>query len=292
MTLDWLQSWAALPVAEGESRAQAAARWNAQLTGRMDLIKVGPAALALRREPWDCAQLGIEAGKIELFTCPDPVTGEAVLEEALRLARSRGLKHLASRIDSRDYPAAAALGRAGFSLVDAVVTLSLRRGPQIPSPEHPVRRAIAQDADALAALGGEALSTPGDSFNRYLNDPRLPPGSARRVYAEWARTSIAGPAADLTLVLEEAEELLGFLTLAGPKEGLARVPLNAVSRRARGRGIYRSLVRAGLTEAFNRGAERVEIVTQLQQLAVQRTWYGLGAVPVGSSFSFHVMLKP
>jgi hypothetical protein len=112
----------------------------------------------------------------------------------------------------------------------------------------------------------------------------------REVYSYWARTSLGGPAADLTFVMEEEGALAGFLTLVLPRDGVAKVPLNAVDARWRGRGIYGTLVRAGLAEAWKHGAERVEVVTQLQQLAVQRTWWRLGGAAQSSSMTWSLWL--
>lgn len=291
MKRDWLLRWLALPIGPSQRREDAASAFSAGLDARgAGLVESGAAAVALRSEPWDSERFGFRAGKLELLACLDAAAGLEVVRTAVARARDAGLVHLACRVDSRDYPACGALAAAGFYLVDSVVTLSLERGAAIPAPRVPIRRAVEADAAQLERLSAETFSTRGDSYNRYLNDPNLPVEAVRRVYGHWARTSIGGPAADLTLVTCEADALTGFLTLKLPSEGVARVPLNAVDRRWRGRGLYSDLVRAGVREAFAAGADRVEVVTQLQQSAVQRAWHRLGAAPAGSAFSWHAWL--
>ena len=273
--LHWLQQWLPLPVRPGEPRAAAAVRFAQSLdacAASGTLVEGPGGVVCVRREPWDCERLGLEAGKLEHLAVADAEAGALLVERALQRAREQALVHLSCRLDSRDYPGAGALRRTGFDLVDLVVTLGLDLTSPPATAPAAVRRATAADADALAELSGRAFSTRGDSYNRYLNDAGLPPAAAREVYGHWARTSIAGPAADLTLLIEESGQLAGFLTLCLPADGVARVPLNAVDSRFRNRGLYRQLVLAALGEAGAAGARRIEITTQLQQAAIQRTW--------------------
>jgi predicted N-acetyltransferase YhbS len=250
------------------------------------LVEGEGGVVAVRREAWDCERLGLEAGKLEVLLARSEPGGRELVRRAVEKARALGLHHLTCRLDSRDYVGAAALQGAGFTLRDLLVTLAITR-PSQPEPfPTGVRHATERDAERLAELSARCFSTPGDSYNRYLNDPHLPRAGVREVYAYWARTSLGGPAADLTLVVEEEGELAGFLTLVLPRDGVAKVPLNAVDPRWRGRGLYGTLVRAGLAEAWKHGAERVEVVTQLQQLAVQRTWWRLGGAAQSSSMTW------
>jgi predicted N-acetyltransferase YhbS len=292
--VEWLEGWACLPVPPEGSRREAAERLVRDLERRREagqLVEGEGGVVAVRREAWDCDRLGLEAGKLEVLLARSEQGGRELVRRAVEKARAQGLVHLTCRLDSRDYTGAAALQGAGFTLRDLLVTLAVTR-PAEPTTEMPsgVRLATERDADRLAELSARCFSTPGDSYNRYLNDPHLPLAGVREVYSYWARTSMGGPAADLTFVVEEEGELAGFLTLVLPRDGVAKVPLNAVDARWRGRGLYRTLVRAGLAESWKRGAWRVEVVTQLQQLAVQRTWWRLGGAAQSSSMTWSLWL--
>lgn len=287
--VEWLEAWPCLAVPPEGSRREAAERLVRDLERRREagqLVEGEGGVVAVRREAWDCERLGLEAGKLELLLARSEQGGRELLQRAVEKARAQGLVHLTCRLDSRDYTGAAALQGAGFCLRDLLVTLAVTRPTEPAQPPTGVRRATERDVERLAELSARCFSTPGDSYNRYLNDPHLPLAGVREVYAYWARTSLGGPAADLTLVVEEEGELAGFLTLVLPREGVAKVPLNAVDARWRGRGLYRTLVQAGLAEAWKHGARRVEVVTQLQQLAVQRTWWRLGASAQSSSMTW------
>jgi GNAT superfamily N-acetyltransferase len=287
--VEWLERWPGLPVSPEGSRREAAERLVRELERRREagqLVEGEGGVVAVRREAWDCERLGLEAGKLELLLARSEQGGRELVHRAVEKARAQGLVHLTCRLDSRDYTGAAALQGADFTLRDLLVTLAVTRPPEPEAFPAGVRRATEQDVEKLAELSARCFSTPGDSYNRYLNDPHLPQAGVREVYAYWARTSLGGPAADLTFVVEEEGELAGFLTLVLPREGVAKVPLNAVDARWRGRGLYRTLVKAGLAEAWKHGARRVEVVTQLQQLAVQRTWWRLGGAAQSSSMTW------
>lgn len=256
-------------------------------------LSVDGATVVLRREPWDCAQLGLESAKVEHLEARDAASAEAVVRRAVAEAKARGYVHLASRVDTGDRLGTRALQAAGFRLVDTVVHLAVTpkafKGPVPDVAGLTLRWATAGDADALGELSARAFSDPAATFNRYLNDPRLTPEQVRRVYFTWGRTSVGGPAADATLVVMDGARLAGYLTLKHPDvSGKARVPLNAVDDAYRGKGLYRWLVSEAARRMFERGATKLEVTTQLQQLAVQKTWWQLGGALEGSSYSFHL----
>ncbi len=257
----------------------------------------GMASVRLRREPWDCTQLRIEAAKVEELTAPDAASGLKVVQLALEHARQQRFQHLAARVPSLDRTSVLILQRAGFELVDTVLhfALAMVEPPIAQVSESPltIRWGTSNDIRALGDLASAAFSDPTSSYNRYLNDPGFTSEQVRRVYSTWASTSVGGPAADSTLTAWAGSRLAGFITLKHPDaNGVARVPLNAVSPDFRGQGLYRHLVIRAAQAMHKRGATRLEVTTQLQQLAVQRTWWGLGAQAFGSSYSFHRWLEP
>ncbi len=265
------------------------------MTTREDRIElaVDGATIVLRREPWDCAQLGLESAKLERLSTRDAAAALAVVRRAVAEAKARGFVHLASRVDTGNRAGARALQAAGFQLVDTVVHLSIARGAfegtAVAVPGFTLRWATAEDADAIGELCAEAFSDPAASFNRYLNDPRLGRQQVRRVYFTWGSTSVGGPASDSTLVVTQGARLAGCLTLQRPDaSGTARVPLNAVDGSFRGRGLYRWLVVEAARRMFEQGAARLAVTTQLQQRALQKTWWRLGGALDGSSYSFHL----
>jgi ribosomal protein S18 acetylase RimI-like enzyme len=256
-----------------------------------ELFEVDGAAVTLRREPWDCAQLSVETAKVEGLKATSDESAIAVVAKALAAARGR-FALLASRIAATDLRGARALQANRFLHVDTVVNLALvpeRFRAASHASGVTIRWATAADAAAIGALSADAFSDPSASFNRYLNDARLTREQVRQVYFVWGNTSVGGAAADATLTAWDGTALVGFLTLKNQNaEGTARVPLNAVATTHRGRGIYRALVVHAAEHVFKQGAKRLEVTTQLQQLAVQRTWLQLGGSLEGANYSFHL----
>lgn len=248
------------------------------------------AEVALRREPWDCAQLGLESAKIENLRAPNDEAATKVVRAAVEAAKKSGFVHLASRLAVTDRRGQRALQAVGFQHVDTVVNLALTPASFRPAAQViDARWATAADAEAIGQLSADAFSDPVATFNRYLNDPRLTVAQVRKVYFVWGSTSVAGAAADATLTTWDGTKLVGFLTLKQANaEGVARVPLNAVADSHRGKGLYRALVSQAATHVFANGAKRFAVTTQLQQLAVQRTWLQLGGSLEGANYSFHL----
>lgn len=254
-------------------------------------LRVRGARVSLRREPWDCDRLGFEAAKVENLIANGEQAARSVVALALKEARKQRYRLLTCRLETSDRVGNAVLPSLGFYLVDTTLLIELaRRATRMPAG---VRLATAGDARELAKLSADAFSDPKSSFNRYLNDPHLSRKAVRDVYGVWAATSMAGPAADVTFVTEQRGKLTGFITLVLPKtDGVATVPLNAVVPEQRGKGLYGRLVAAALAHAWRHGAKKVRIRTQLQQLAVQRAWYRLGATPIGSTHTWNAWLSP
>jgi hypothetical protein len=253
-------------------------------------IVVSGGSAKLRREPWDCDRLGVETAKVENLVVAHGAAGQALSLEIVRIGRVEGFTLLASRVNTEERRVASCLQLGGFRLVDTVLTLecSTAASAALSAPAgYSVRTAIAADREALGELAADAFTNPNDTFNRYLNDTFLPMSAVRDVYRTWVVTSIEGPAAHLTLAVEHQNEPIAFNTLSFSPQGCAKVGLNAVRSEHRGRGLYRLLVEESLREARSRGNQRISIVTQLQQLAVQHVWLKLGAAPVAAAHSFH-----
>lgn len=137
---EWFERWEALPLKAGQDRRAAALELRSELerrAGQGELIVENDALAVLRREPWDCDRLGLEAAKLDGLVIQRPQAGRALLEAALASARKKGFVHLCARLDTRDRLGPRALQEAGFYLVDTAVTLGLDKPSSWPEPEPP-----------------------------------------------------------------------------------------------------------------------------------------------------------
>lgn len=105
------------------------------------------------------------------------------------------------------------------------------------------------------------LAMTSGSYSRFKLDPQMPHACFEALYRTWIRRSTAREIADEVLVAGEEGKIQGMVTIriAG---SAAHIGLIAVEAAARGKGLGRTLIRAAECWAFDRGAERMEVVTQ------------------------------
>lgn len=159
----------------------------------------------------------------------------------------------------------------GFELKDVRVTLA-RSGaaaPLRPLPAVPTRPFVPSDLASLEALARVSF---GDT--RFFFDTNFDRAAAAELYAIWLRQSCVSQT-DGVFVAEGSGGPCGFITCV-LRDTVGQIGLVAVDRRASGRGVGRALVDAALVWFAERGANRVEVVTQGRNIAAQRLYQGAG----------------
>jgi ribosomal protein S18 acetylase RimI-like enzyme len=278
--------------------------------------EVDEAIVGWRRLAFDSEALGVGAARVDVVApppadppfiesavrgddAPSPPLGEQAVEAmaaALRRARANaladGAPHLVGRVDARALEKSWAFERAGFALVDGLLTFARRinardadHAPPAPAGVT-IRTAGPADADRIAA---EATFY----WDRFHADPVLPAGAADRLHATWVRNSCLGTAAHVVWVAEDEAGVLGFTTgwldpLVRDSLGLPTVTLVlvATSARARRRGIARALAAHAIHWAAQEGLAAVEVGTQLRNIAAARTYESAGFRLVATSLTF------
>lgn len=124
----------------------------------------------------------------------------------------------------------------------------------------------------------EAIAIQAGAFSRFFIDPRIPQGKGVDLYRIWLARSLAREIADDVLVIREADQVLGLVTLGG-KRGRGDIGLLAVRDTARGKGYGRTLVHSAQRWFGSRGFAASQVVTQGANLA---------ACSLYSSCGFHV----
>jgi len=114
--------------------------------------------------------------------------------------------------------------------------------------------------------------------SHYRENPLFRPADILEGYAQWAsshvRASSGGAAA---WIVEADSQPLGFSCYRIDHETRRAIGvLNGILPAARGRGVYRDMLRRMLVEFGKRGARRFAIATQVGNSAVQRVWIGEG----------------
>jgi TDP-D-fucosamine acetyltransferase len=171
----------------------------------------------------------------------------------------------------------------GFYFVDLRLTLERSLADEPSSCQVSpavIRLARSQDVPALRAIAAGSHVD-----GRFYHDPEVASGRASEFYAEWIEQSCGGTA-DAVLVAD-AGEPVGYLTLHREPEGAGRIGLFAVHRAVQGQGIGASLLQAGFAWCVSQGLERVWIVTQGRNLSAQRLYHQQRFRPYAAHLWYH-----
>lgn len=98
-------------------------------------------------------------------------------------------------------------------------------------------------------------------YSRFRLDPSFPDALFEKLYTCWITRSVRKEIAWQVLVVQDASELLGFITV-GTKEKRGDIGLMAVASHARGRGIGELLMVDAEKCFVERGYAIVQVVTQ------------------------------
>jgi len=219
------------------------------------------------------------------------ITREALIHEFLK--KNESPFFVSCRTRSNDISGINSLENTGFRLIDVVVKYFFDLGTQ-ELPRHSfdctIRDYHESDLEKLKDIAGTFTET------RFHYDPnfRLQAPQFWRQHIENASKGMA----DKILVAELDGKAVGFLTLKiesdlNRKIGLklGRMVFAAIDPTVRGRGLYTSLIWAGL----NYFAPRCNLVesafAHANNVAVQRAWQRLGFKPAGTYVTFHLWRK-
>ncbi|MGH7460741.1 MAG: GNAT family N-acetyltransferase, partial [Longimicrobiales bacterium] len=231
-----------------------------------------------RSQPWDSALLGVHAGRVDFFTAQRPDAVAQALRDDLERA---GTCYVSARLDAGAFDYIQALNRAGFELVDGIITFGLRIRPESASvraapDDYQLRLATPQDADALAEMGAPLFRV-----GRLHADPRIPRECAERMYAEWIRNSCRGSEADAVWIAQDGQEIIGYLTVKTDRATrdflgfpIMSIVLAGVVPRARRLGVATRLTENALEWARAKAIAAVTIGTQLNNIATARLFEG------------------
>ncbi len=170
-------------------------------------------------------------------------------------------------IDSNDTQQIQQAEQHGYRTMDIRVTLDAKTQPG--SVGH-AQEATGEDSGPLAALAAVAYR----GQTRFYADPQLPDTLCDQLYETWLRNNLADP--DVTvLVIHRHDQPVGYLTMCADETG-ASIGLVAVDERDRGTGVGRELVLAAVDLAYQRGHQRIRVVTQARNSGALRLYENCG----------------
>jgi ribosomal protein S18 acetylase RimI-like enzyme len=150
--------------------------------------------------------------------------------------------------------------------------LRLRRLSEGPAPCAP------DDRRRLATLLGET--------SRYFKDGRIPRDRALAIYDAWIDNSLAHGYAAEAILAYDGERLAGLNTLRFRGE-VGSVDLIGVQDGYRNAGLGHVLLEHGFAACHQRGATRVSVVTEAENVAASRFYQRHGFVAVATELVWH-----
>lgn len=194
--------------------------------------------------------------------------------------RGNRIEYATFRVSSNNFETIHALEKAGFLLVDGLISLDaeVSKSYLVDSKIRP-----ADESD----LGGLRSITEGMFVvSRIYNDPLITKDKADNFYIKWIENSVMKKVADEVLVWSE-DKILGYVTLQ--KKG--QIPLIGVDREVRGKGIGGKLIEAAFNTFSNWGVKTVKIETQMANVPALRVDIDSGFKIVNSYLTFRWSLK-
>ncbi len=140
--------------------------------------------------------------------------------------------------------------------------------------EHAIRNASLKDATELGSLARKMFF-----FDRFHLDPCIPSHLANEAHVQWIKNSVRKKVADETLVAMDNGKIAGFHALKWadtPKGKVGITVLIGVAREFAGKGIGRSLLAAGLTLLWQKGARHAWVRTEAKNTAANSLYNSFG----------------
>jgi ribosomal protein S18 acetylase RimI-like enzyme len=245
----------------------------------------------VRRLPWDSAHLGLASGALELkMSRPmlDAALMDSVVRDALRAGSDMGLRFISARIAAGDALAGDALKRAGFRVVDSIVTshLSADGLASLPSPGDNLRVTAHTEPPNLEAYRGAFRQS------RLYQEPCLGEAAVDGLWLDSMTNAFRGRA-DEVVSFVNAGETVGFVTCKDDPlaheilgQRVCTFVLVAVAANRRGQSIGSRVLRGAIEQARTR-VDHILVGTQSQNTVALALYVKAGFRPVSASYSFH-----
>jgi ribosomal protein S18 acetylase RimI-like enzyme len=185
-----------------------------------------------------------------------------------------------ARIGSSDLTTVQCLETLAFHVVDTNVTLETAALSPSADRGNVARAARPDDAQAV-----EQIARTSFEVSRFHLDPRLRPGLAHEIKAQWAANFFHGQRGDFMVVAESEGVVAGFLQLLMTTDSVLVIDLIAVARPYRGRGLAEAMIRhAGRTCGK---PAKLRVGTQVANVGSLALYQRLGFKITASAYVLH-----
>jgi len=214
--------------------------------------------LTIKLKGWDTKFFHRKMGALDFsFNPANPMADSALLRELLKAARAAGYRHIICRVKEGDRGESALLYKCGFKLVDTCVELV----KELDSPcdrkgaaQFQIRLCNKKDLPTLKEMASGAFTK-----SYFYRDRIFKRSEANEMHSTWIENLCKRGAARV-FVAQINSQAAGFVSCE-LKDGAGRIPLIAVGKNYRGRGIARELLAYAL-EWFCKYTTEVHVRTQ------------------------------
>jgi ribosomal protein S18 acetylase RimI-like enzyme len=249
--------------------------------------------MRLEELTWDSALIGRLCHRLYLHECADKALGiheDRLGAEIVGLIAGSGSEMVSCRQQITELFVIRQLLSAGFDIVDSLVTFQADvsvLAKQLPATcGSSVRETSLKDREALRALRTQFTT------GRFSLDPRLPPGTAEKVYGEWIVSSLKGSRGCRIFLHEnESGKVTGFISVIVVQDQAKRkrgvIDLIGVAPEHRGKGIARLLLRKAVDHFMEEGSTHATVGTHSDNPAAIALYQAVGFRMSAIDLSLH-----
>jgi GNAT superfamily N-acetyltransferase len=219
---------------------------------------------------------------------------QELFDKCVKYCISKNIKHAALKANTKNYKIIHVAESYGFNLVNVSVEYAFDYKKQaINSLKNLCKIRNANPNDLVTVL--DISKNIFKDFSRFHYDQFLDDRKADDLYQVWIRKSFLGYA-DEIIISEYNSEIVGFCTIKDnfttiKGENAAGVILTGVAEKARGLGIYKSMINEAIIRCSKLENTRyIASSTQAQNIFGQRAWSDLGFKIYNCVYIFHKIL--
>lgn len=236
---------------------------------------------------WEESVLNKPVAKVFFFAADSFGAAVPLAADAMHAAADVGVVLFSARPGHSPTFIHLALAEAGFHVGSQSLTVCADLTAIAPTVARiplrgAFRSATERDADAVAAIGQTGFDNA-----RFTSDPYFPAEWGGMLYAAWARNLVMG-AADIVVVAEQNNRVIGFVSMCMDDARRARVPdLMAVEPKYGGFGVGVMLVRHMLDWYRERGMKYMIGGTEKNNTAINALYARLGVTFLDGNVIYH-----
>lgn len=144
------------------------------------------------------------------------------------------------------------------------------------------RIASSKDISKLVELADGIFDT-----SRYYFDKNFPKEKVNIFYQDWVRKAVEGVFDDYLVVLERDRKIAGFCSVKELNKNTACIGILGVDKKLKGNGIGKTLVDWTISNCFEKGIKKLDVVTQGRNYSAQRLYQRCGFVIENLELYYH-----